>query len=142
MTPTALIAAAAADNPSLDPKTIAISIGVIAGVVLLLAGLGFFGRRFVNAWRRRRRSGDDDDAVQPMQDRTAGYRWYEDAQDVAADLEQRGDAVQRLDHEGLLCMPTILETVTPVQLSAAGGRVAPPSRATMRVNPLLIAQGL
>jgi hypothetical protein len=138
----ALIAAAAADSPSLDPKTIAISIGVIAGVVLLLAGLGFFGRRFVNAWRRRRRGGDDDAAVQPMQDRTAGYRWYEDAQDVAADLEQRGDAVQRLDHEGLLCMPTILETVTPVQPSAAGGRVAPPSRATMRVNPLLIAQGL
>jgi hypothetical protein len=142
----------------MSPATIGITVGVLALLALLLVGALLFGRRIVAAWRQRRRKGGSEEGVQPMEERTGAYRWYDDAHDVAADLEARGVATQRLDHNALLLNgPTAKEAAVPLMAtgSAFGGLApianrsasrslaefntppTPPARAVQRVNPLL-----
>jgi hypothetical protein len=109
-----LVAAAAAASGSEGLS--AAGIGLIVGLLVALIVAAFIAccvvRPALLAWRRRRRKGDNNDDTElgaHLKERNSQYRWYEDAEAVAADLEQRGDAVQAQDHEGLLRMPTMLE---------------------------------
>ena len=144
-------AGAAADS-GIDAATMGTYVGG-AAVVGVVGGALFLGLPALRrAWRRRRRSGDGDDApASPMQDRTGQYRWYEDAEAVANDIENRGEAVQREDHEGLLHVPQVTTRSAPdpfavdanASLTSAliSGKLGPSvpasSVAPQRVNPLL-----
>jgi hypothetical protein len=99
---------------ALSPETIGIIVGAVAGVALVAAIIGFSHRRIIKAWRQRRRGGDDDSApAQPMVERTNEYRWYENAEAIAADLEQRGEGARTQDHDALLQVPTVEVTKGP-----------------------------
>ena len=137
--------AAAAAGFSVDGATIGIGIGSIVVLVALVAAVFLLAPRIRKAWRQRRRTGNEDGPAQPMEARTNEYRWYEDAEQVAADLEARGDDVQRQDHEGLLRVPTVESTYPVGEASrAVAGRsvdadfllLQEPLHAP-RINPLL-----
>uniref|UniRef100_A0A7S1PU92 Uncharacterized protein n=1 Tax=Neobodo designis TaxID=312471 RepID=A0A7S1PU92_NEODS len=99
--------AAAAGDVSVDGATLATYLGGAVLVALLIGGVVLAVPRVALAWRRRRRGGGDDDGpTAPMRDRTNEYRWYEDAEAVAHDIEARGDGVQR-DGPGLLAVPLL-----------------------------------
>jgi hypothetical protein len=88
-------------------------IGAALALVAVLVCLVLLVPMLLCSWRRRRRTGGGADGpAEPMRERTNQYRWYEDAEAVAGDIEARGEDVQRQDHEGLLHVPEVTTTTS------------------------------
>ena len=76
-------------------------IGAALALVAVLVCLVLLVPMLLRSWRRRRRTGGGADGpAEPMRERTNKYRWYEDAEAVAGDIEARGAASRRVHSSG------------------------------------------